>query len=541
MKEMISANEWKKFILAAVLFCLVFVWLELMPLFSETGSGEYNRNTIAKAAAEQTAIQFVEKHTGQKVTATQTVHQANKLFIGYLSKEKLTESYDKQYDRYFPNDYFQVNFKLPNKIGSGIVNIHMFSGQIIGWEFNISNSAKQAVDEQQQRAAIDAELAQFNLTTDQTSLLKPLPNGDWSGLSPDYKIGEASMSIKARAEQINNQITVTKYTAQFVPPLDYKNYVDKQDSLAGYLTGFGYIGMSIVLFILAIIYAVLYRHYTSFKYGSVLTIIFLIVYIIMNLNMLDAITAVQGGGIASNGMLIFTVVITLVLSIAMAASVYLSIVAGDGLWKAQGRNPWPRLGQDGYGQYVWRSMGLSYLFAVIMLGLQPLIFLLLEKIIGTWSTTDVTMSPYNMKALWLMPVLAWAAAISEEAVFRFFGIGIFRKWFKNTFLAALLPTLFWALGHVTYPFYPATTRLFELMIIGLLFSFIFVRYGFITAMFTHAIFNTVAVSSSLIMTGTAGNISSAIFFLVLPVIIAFILKKWNERKTLHRPAGNAPI
>lgn len=537
MNELIKANEWKKFVIAAILFFLVFIWLELMPLFSATSSHEYGGKTIEKEAAEQTAIQFVEKQTGYTVSDAKTIHQANKLFIGYLSKEKLTESYDKQYDRLFPNDYFQVNFKLAERKGSGLVNIHMFSGQIVGWEFYVG-STQQTVDEQLQKEAISVELAKYQFTQDQINSLKPLPNGEWSSPAPVIKIGEANMNINAMAKQIGDKIVVTKYSSPFSPPPGYKNYVAKQDSLAGLLTGFGYIGMSIALFILAIIYAVFYRRYTSFKYGSILTFIFLIVYIIMNVNMLDAVMASQGTAMPSSGIKIFTIVVTLVLSIAMAASVYISIVAGDGLWKAQGRNLWPRLGQAGYGQYVWRSMGLSYLFAIIMLGLQPVIFLLLEKVIGTWSTTDVSMSPYNMNALWLMPVLAWAAAISEEAVFRFFGIGIFRRWFKNSFLAALLPTLFWALGHVTYPFYPATTRLIELMIIGLLFSFIFVRYGFITAMFTHAIFNTVAVSSSLFMTGTADNIVSAIFFLALPVIIAYVLKIWDRRKASGAPIPN---
>ncbi|HTG68362.1 MAG TPA: CPBP family intramembrane glutamic endopeptidase, partial [Candidatus Udaeobacter sp.] len=111
-----------------------------------------------------------------------------------------------------------------------------------------------------------------------------------------------------------------------------------------------------------------------------------------------------------------------------------------------------------------------------------------------------------------------------------FGIGLFRRWFKNTFAAALLPTFFWALGHVMYPFYPSSTRLIELMIIGLVFSFIFVRYGFITSMFTHAIFNSVAVGLSLLTIGSAPNIISAVFFAVLPVPIAYVLKYLSRKK-----------
>src|SRR5690606_11496666 len=123
---------------------------------------------------------------------------------------------------------------------------------------------------------------------------------------------------------------------------------------AGILTGVGYVLMSIVLCILAIIYAILYRKFTSFKYGIVLTIIFLATYIIMNLNMLDAISASQGELPIQRGVMAFTAIVTILLSVAMAGSIYISLVAGDGLWKAQGRNLWPRFGQPGYGDYVWR-------------------------------------------------------------------------------------------------------------------------------------------------------------------------------------------
>ncbi len=540
MNEWIEKNTWKKYIWVAVIFGLVFVWLEIMPIITYTSTHEYGGKAIEKARAEQLAAAFVKEHIGEEAKDLTVMHQANKLILGYLNKEKLNEDYEKQFDKKIPNDYFQVSFQLEQHQGSGFVNLHMYSGEVTGWNFNFTVK-NQDVSELEQKAAIEAQLAKTGLSEIQNIPLKIGRGKEWSGRSEIAAIGEAKLQIRSKVQYVNGEIVVSRLTASFSPPESYQQYVKSQDSLAGYLTGIGYLLMSIILCILAIVYAILYRKFTSFKYGSILTLIFLIAYIIMNINMLDAVIAAQGEGMSGNGMKIFTLIITLLLSLVMAGSVYISIVAGDGLWKAQNRQVWPRMGQPGYGTYVMRSAVLSYLFAFAMLGLQPVIFLLLEKVIGTWSTTDVTMSPYNMSALWLMPVLAWAAAISEEAVFRFFGIGIFRKWFKNTFLAALLPTLFWALGHVTYPFYPATTRLIELMIIGLLFSFIFVRYGFITAMFTHAIFNSAAVGSSLIMVGTTKNIVSAVFFLVLPLIIAYVLKMWDDKKknsiTPYNPIG----
>ncbi|GKU80299.1 CPBP family intramembrane glutamic endopeptidase [Paenibacillus sp. L3-i20] len=533
MTEQIKSQEWKKFILPAIILAAIFILMEIVPSFVSMNKHEYGGKAIEKAVAEQRAMDFAKEQTGLQISSAKVVHQSNKLVTGYIAKEKLQESFEKKYDSQFPTDTFQVNVNFADKMGHGFVYIHMYNEKIVGWNFSVIPVNKLGLDEQMEAIQRFLLGGQFNGTALNDE--KFYNNGEWTAYPNGYSIGEAKLKLTARAESINGQDVITNYKPEFIVPDDYKDYVKEQDTLAGWLTGVGYVLTSILLGILAIIYAILYRKHTSFKYGIVLTLFFFICYLIMNLSVMDGLIASQGEEPMQEGMILFTQIMTVILAIPLAASVYISIVAGDGLWKAQGRNLWPRLREPGYGNYVWRSMGLSYLFAIILLGLQPILFFILEKLIGTWGASDVTMSPYNISVLWLMPVLAWAAAIMEEAVFRFFGIGLFRKWFRHTFAAAIFPTLFWALGHVLYPFYPSTTRLFELMIIGLLFSFIFVRYGFITAMFTHAIFNSVAVGTSMIMVGTATDIVSAVFFILLPILIAFVLKIWSNKKGTNPP------
>jgi membrane protease YdiL (CAAX protease family) len=508
MVELIKPNEWKRFLWAAAACLIVYVFIEIVPMFGAIQEGEYSKPAITKAEAGELASSFAAEQTGLAIKKAKAVHQSDKLLNGYLSKEELLPSYNEQYDASFPTDTYQVELAFQAG-GRGFVYVHMESGEIVAWNLFIGD---EELSDTEKNELIQSFLLAKNFRAGELTDGKLVENGEWIGKPTGFSIGEAKLGLELAALSVDGKPVITKYKPAFIAPADYRSYVKNQDAIAGFLTGFGYMFMSFVLFVLAVIYAVLYRRFTSFKYGIWLTIIFFITYIIMNLNILDGIRASLGENPGSDQMVMFTAIFTVFLTIPMAASVYISIVAGDGLWKAQGRSVWPRFGQRGYGQYVWRSMGLSYMFAVILFAVQAIIFLVLHFTIGTWGTSDVTQSPYNMGVLWLMPVLAWAAAISEEAVFRFFGIGLFRRWFKNTFAAALLPTLFWALGHVMYPFYPATTRLFELMIIGLLFSFIFVRYGFITAMFTHAIFNSVAVGMSLLTVGSAANIISAIFF-----------------------------
>jgi membrane protease YdiL (CAAX protease family) len=527
MIDSIKPNEWRRFLWAAIACFIIYAAVDIAPMFASIASGELHTKVIEKSTAESRATAFAEKQTGLKVKSAKAVHQTDKIMNGYLSKNKLTKTYADKYDPSFPTDTFQVDLKFSGG-SSGFVYVHMQSEKIVAWNLKIDGDELSSADKE--KAAIEFLTNQsFSEVGIQGNQI--LENGDWQGEpKADYAIQDAKLTLHVDARTVDGRTVITKYKPAFIAPDDYINYVKNQDKIAGFLTGFGYFFMSFVLFVLAIIYAVLYRKFTSFKFGIILTIIYFITYIIMNLNVLDGIRASLGEMDMAGATTTVTAVVTVLLTIPMAGAIYISLIAGDGLWKAQGRDLWPRFGQKGYGDHVWRSVGLAYLFAIILFALQSVIFIALRLTIGTWDTSDATQSPYNMGILWLMPVLAWAAAISEEAVFRFFGIGLFRRWFKNTFAAALLPTFFWALGHVMYPFYPSSTRLIELMIIGLVFSFIFVRYGLITSMFTHAIFNSVAVGLSLLTIGTAPNIISAIFFSVLPVLIAFVIKYFSHKK-----------
>ena len=61
---------------------------------------------------------------------------------------------------------------------------------------------------------------------------------------------------------------------------------------------------------------------------------------------------------------------------------------------------------------------------------------------------------------WIFPIDGLVCChIRRKLFYRLFGIGLMKKWFKNTFVASLIPTIIWALGHVTYPIFPSTTRL----------------------------------------------------------------------------------
>lgn len=536
--------NWTLYSIFAAIGIVIYIVIQVLPAtaqsFFESDTGG---QIIEKSAAQQAADDFVRSHFDLQPLGAHAVHQSDSLLYGYLSKEELIDRYDRDYDQAFPTDTFQVNTEMSDD-SMLFIYVHMETGKVVGWNRGEASDAAVPGTKEQLEAAIAFAKEQGFKEDDLDVHRQNALNGTVWLKPKGAAIGEAELMLEIRSQQIDDgSIVIAKYKPAFIVPKEYKHYVEQQSTLAMWLSYGGYLFLTFVLFVLAVIYAALYRKHTSFVRGILLTLIFLGFYTVNNFNMTDGILAGLGEDTIADGdiMMAVNLVITTIITILLAVSVYFSLVGGDGLWRSMGRTLWPRFREAGYGDHVWRSMWLGYLAAFTLLGLQTVIFIIWTSMTGAWATSDVTQSPYNMSMPWLLPLLAWCAAISEEAIYRLFGIGLMKKWFKNTFVAALIPTVIWALGHVTYPIFPATTRLVELTILGLIFSFLFLRYGFITAVFTHAIFNSVMMAISLMFMGSLGNILWGIFYILLPIPIAWLIRLWDNRAARNRPQPLSPF
>ncbi|MFD0715204.1 CPBP family intramembrane glutamic endopeptidase [Paenibacillus sp. GCM10027626] len=527
--------NWKLFTWFAAVCAAIYVVVQVIPATADTFFKNEAAKVISKAAAEQAAVSFAEEQFKQKPTAVHAVHQSNSLLYGYLSKEKQVEAYDKKYGAKLPTDTFQVSATLPDK-SHLFMYVHMETGSVVAWnQVDAVSSASPKPLEAALTFAASQGYAADRLTVEDGAaapgVVKLLVTGE--------KVKDAALRLTIRVNQTEDgQLYISGYKPAFVVPADYESYVNEQSKLAATISLIGSLLLSFVLFVLAIIYAALYRKHTSFVRGLLLAGVFLLFYLVNNFNMLDGIIATFGEEPDAAVFAIVATLVTCAITAVMALSVYFSLVAGDGLWRSMGRNLWLRSKERGYGDHIWKSMWLGYLCAFILLGAQTVILMVLEKSTGAWSTTDVAQSPYNFASPLIFPLLAWCAAISEEAVYRFFGIALMKKWFRNTFVASLIPTIIWALGHVTYPIFPATTRLFELTLIGLLFCYLFLRFGLATVIFAHAIFDSLMMAMSLMFLGSAGNIAMGILYILLPIPIAALLRFWSSRREMRTPTAS---
>lgn len=175
-----------------------------------------------------------------------------------------------------------------------------------------------------------------------------------------------------------------------------------------------------------------------------------------------------------------------------------------------------------FSRSVSVSIFRGYFICLLLLGIQAVIFAFGEKYLGVWNEKkwigEMTVAYLPFLSAFS---LGFIAAITEEIMFRMFGLSFGKKLFKNVLFAVVFTSLIWGFGHTHYPIYPMWFRGVEVTIIGLFFCFCYLRYGLITVLIGHYLFDSFLASSGYIL-GKAQPFYfySAISVLVLPLVFA---------------------
>lgn len=185
---------------------------------------------------------------------------------------------------------------------------------------------------------------------------------------------------------------------------------------------------------------------------------------------------------------------------------------------------------------VSKSVAIGYLGAMIMVGLQSVAFELGQRYLGVWIQYS-WMAQLSLSAWPVLTafILGATAGFSEEICFRFFGINIGKKFFKNTALACLAASVIWGYGHSGYLVYPTWFRSLEVSCLGLFLSFIYLRFGLIAVITCHYLFD-VFWESSVYLFGksTTPAVLGSTAILALPLVFAAVTFLINK-KVVVRP------
>jgi hypothetical protein len=531
------------FLLLSALVGLMLFWVFSYAPMLAGDDPEATKHVLDRKGAEEVALQFVEDRLDpdNELTAF-AMYSVDRDVFGYFYKEQAIDSVFEAMRSAMPLELYRVEVKETKTGLTHLVEINPYTGEPVEWDLRMSGEPVAANQLEQFGAK---HVAWLGLATVQPKLEEI---DEASGIvtysikHPAFKEATAQLTIRA------NDHGAMATSVSWEVPETYMSLVQKQDNWASALGMIGLL-LSGSLQLAAMIYTLAQIRNVRLSRGIVMALAFGVIYCATNVNMYPGLKATVLGilngedyapilqgepGAVIGGMLSVLLVSNLV-TLFLAIGLYFSAVAGDSLSARLGWNVWPAWSEDRYGAHVSSSVWKGYLFAPAMLGLQSIIYMGAESGFRTWYTIDAMQSSNNMVVPLLLPLLAWCAAVSEEVVYRLFGIPALKKLFRFTFPAVLVSSIIWSLGHVQYPIYPFYTRMVEVTLIGLLFSYIFLKHGILTAIFTHAIVDIIwmGISITANMPTAADWISFAVY-LAVPALIGLAVH-WRHHRT-HRTA-----
>ncbi|MFA5117702.1 MAG: CPBP family intramembrane glutamic endopeptidase [Candidatus Omnitrophota bacterium] len=139
---------------------------------------------------------------------------------------------------------------------------------------------------------------------------------------------------------------------------------------------------------------------------------------------------------------------------------------------------------------VCRGILFGYVLCVILIGMQAGLFYLGQRYFGVWKEW-FRLSQYSSS---YFPVFSaftvgFIASLNEEVVYRLFGISWGKKYLRNTLLAVIAASFLWGFGHSEYAIFPTWFRGIEVGTMGLVYGFVFLRYGIIPLIVAHYLFD----------------------------------------------------
>lgn len=511
----------------AVIGILLFIATNWWPLFSGKDESDVitaTKPTVSKSAAIEAAEANISRLTGAAASDSMVVYESEKLTSGYVQKNGLESEYNSRFAALIPLDYYRVELASDGQV-QYLVDVNMTTGVVIGWQMRTQKPAPPA---REGGRIAESYLRQAGKTLSGYEMLLPNPSSPYRFVFEhrNVKLGEAQLQdvVEVRGGQ------VTAYRTELRIPQSHIAWVERQDRASSEMTKWNFI-MSSAMGLIAVILAIVYRKQIAFARGIWLTATFMVIYWVNNANMLPAFKTLgpeQADPFISTDSALGYVIGMNVIVAMLGIIGYFSFAAGQPMWREQGLHLWPRWREPEFGRNTVESMKRGYLLAFFIMGVQSLLFFVAEQRFDMWSVNDPSGSLYNFLRPELFPLMAWTAAISEEAIYRFFGIAIFKKLLRNTFIAVLIPSMIWAFSHTQYPIYPVYTRFVEVTILGIIFGYAFLKFGFATVLFAHTVMDSLLMSFSLMSMGSVGYFGLSLIYIALPAVIAWSVG-WMHR------------
>ncbi len=191
-----------------------------------------------------------------------------------------------------------------------------------------------------------------------------------------------------------------------------------------------------------------------------------------------------------------------------------------------------------FSRSVSWSIIFGYLLFFILLGFQAVLFYFGQEYLGVWKElTSLSQFSSSYLPFFGAFVIGINASLDEEIIFRLFGISFSKRYLKNTTLAVILSSVVWGFGHTSYAIFPVWFRGIEVSLLGLVFGFAFLKYGFITVVVAHYLFDVFWGSAAYILGKSSAYLFlSSLAILIIPLIfaaVAYFVNKEDKEKEIR--------
>ncbi|MEY4479336.1 MAG: hypothetical protein RLZZ267_14 [Bacillota bacterium] len=494
------------------LFAAIFALIYLISGFIPQDTASFNTPTksrLTKAEAVQVATKWAESKWQVKVLDALPMYQSDPELEAALIRLDAKAAYSKSFAHKHPIEYYEV--ELSTAKGLYRIYVDYRKANVVGWD-QLKIPSNQA----------NLQFAEQTLIDMGYPLYERVNVSESNILTYDLKQSVGGMQLMAKI-RTDEQMT-TDFKTYFRIPTTEQQWFDQQEQTRAKFELISTFG-SLFLLILAVLMAIVHRNYLYFNRGWALASIYFVIQSITIWNMYPAIRLMgwseSGHSWALSGLFTQTI-----FYLGYAGFVYLAFVVGDGIWRNY---------KNEDATYTFNnSPGFTYLLAMGVLGAQMLIYYFGDRLFEVWATNDPWFAMDNIQFPLAIPLTAWAAAIGEEVVYRLFALMALFQLFKRVmhrnlgmFLAILLSSMLWALGHVGYPVFPAISRFVEVTLLGFLFSAIFLRFGLLMSILVHAIINSFLMGVAMNVVPDASTWlfrSAAVIYILVPLLVATLIR-----------------
>ena len=180
-----------------------------------------------------------------------------------------------------------------------------------------------------------------------------------------------------------------------------------------------------------------------------------------------------------------------------------------------------------------KEMVMGYGMAFASIGYVIIFYIAGQKYFGAWSPIDLKFS--NDFSTYIPFFTAFntglSAAFKEELLFRLFAIALMYRLTGRMWPSIIVPALVWGFAHSTYPQEPVWIRGLELTISGTVFGWVFLRYGLITTIISHYLYNVFIGVLPQLNSGQPYLIVSGLLPLIFPFLFFVLLRLWRRLTT----------